>query len=84
MPTQSLQAQGQLKLNWPSRIPSKRRTILDEDIQALFHRQGGIEYDESETEGKDIIACADLEEVADGALDRRKTKFELALTLAGL
>lgn len=44
------------------------RAILDEDVQALFHGERGIEDDESETEGEDVVAIADLQEVANGTL----------------
>lgn len=44
------------------------RAILGQDIQTLLDRQGGIEDDETKTEWEDIVAGANLEEVADGTL----------------
>ena len=42
--------------------------ILNEDIQALFDGERGIEDDEAKAQGKHVIAVADLEEVAYGTL----------------
>lgn len=42
--------------------------ILDQDIQAFLNRQRGIEDNKTETEGEDVVAVADFEEIADGAL----------------
>lgn len=39
-------------------------TILDEDVQALLDKQSGVEDDEAETEGQDVITRADLEKGA--------------------
>lgn len=44
------------------------RTILDENIQALFYRESGVKDDQSETERKHIVACAHSEKVPDGSL----------------
>lgn len=43
-------------------------TILDQDIQALFHGQGGIEYDQAEAEWQHIVACAGFQKVANRVL----------------
>jgi hypothetical protein len=40
------------------------RTIHNQYIQAFLHCQGGIKVDESEAEGKDIVAGAELKEFA--------------------
>lgn len=45
-----------------------RRAILNENIQALLDGQGSIEDDESEAKGEDVVAIADLQEVANGTL----------------
>jgi hypothetical protein len=42
--------------------------ILNQDIQTLLDGEGCIEYDEPETERKDIVTGADFEEVTDGIL----------------
>lgn len=42
--------------------------ILDEDVQAFLDGERGVEDDESETEGEDVVASADLQEVANGTL----------------
>lgn len=46
--------------------PYHRRicTIHNQYVQALLHGQGGIEVDKSEAKREDIVASADLEEVA--------------------
>jgi len=41
---------------------------LNEDVQTLLYRKGGIEDDESETEREDIVGVSGLEEVANGTL----------------
>lgn len=41
---------------------------MDENVQALFDGERGIEDDESKTEGEDVVAIADLQEVANGTL----------------
>lgn len=62
---------------------SRRRvthTVLDQDVQALFNGQRGIENDETETQREDIIAVADFEEVANGTLVREtlaQCKYDL-------
>lgn len=43
-------------------------TILNEDVQTLFDRERGVENDQTEAERQHIVAGADLEEIADGAL----------------
>lgn len=45
-----------------------RPTILDEDVQALLDKQRGIEYNQTEADGKDVVAGADFEEGSNGAL----------------
>ena len=54
------------------RPPCKREecihAILNQDIQTLLDRERSIEYDEPETERKNIVAGADFEEVTDGTL----------------
>ena len=42
--------------------------ILNENIQAFFHRERGVEDDEAETQREDIVAGADLQEIANGTL----------------
>jgi len=42
--------------------------ILDENIQALFDREGGIENNEAETQREDVVAVADFQEIANGTL----------------
>jgi hypothetical protein len=76
MPTCAQSAPG--PLTWSN--PDKARgtgggvhAILNEDIQALFHRKRRVENYETETERKDIITGADLEEVANGTLEENKT-----------
>jgi hypothetical protein len=41
---------------------------LDENIQALFDREGGIEDNEAETQREDVVAVADFQEIANGTL----------------
>lgn len=52
-------------------------TILDQNVQALFNSQGSIKDDQAKAEGQDIVACADLEEVADRMLDERERSCQL-------
>jgi hypothetical protein len=42
--------------------------ILNENVQAFLDGERGVEDDESETEGEDVVAGADLQEVANGTL----------------
>jgi len=44
------------------------RAILNENVQALLDGERGVKDDESETEGKDVVTGADLQEVANGTL----------------
>lgn len=44
------------------------RTILEQDVEALFDEQVGVEEDEAERQRQDVVAGADLEKVADGFL----------------
>lgn len=44
-------------------------TILNQNIQAFLHSQGGIEDDKAKAEREDIVTCANFEEVANGTLD---------------
>lgn len=44
------------------------QTILDEDIQRLFDKQGGVENDQTKAEGQNIVACPDFQEGTDGSL----------------
>lgn len=46
------------------------RTILQENIQAFLHQEVGIEDDQTEGEGQDIIAGANFEEVPDCFLEK--------------
>lgn len=61
---------------------SKARTILQQNIQALFHQEVGIEDDQSEGEGQDIVAGANFEKVPDCFLD--KTTFVSVCFYRGL
>lgn len=45
-----------------------KRTILNENVQTLFDQQSGIEDDQAVAERENVIACASLEELANGAL----------------
>jgi hypothetical protein len=42
--------------------------ILDEDVQALLDGKGGVEDDQSEAEGEDVVGVSRLKEVANGTL----------------
>lgn len=44
-------------------------TTLDQNIEALFHGQADIEFDQSETQRKDIVASAHTEKVSYGFLE---------------
>lgn len=43
-------------------------TILYQDVQALLDQQRGIKNDQAEAQWKNVVACSDLEEIADCAL----------------
>jgi hypothetical protein len=45
--------------------PPSSCTILDQNIEALLNRKRGVEDDQSETEGKYIVAPAHFQKVAD-------------------
>lgn len=45
-----------------------RRTVLDEDVQALLHAQGGVEDDKAVADREHVIAGPGLEEGANRAL----------------
>lgn len=42
--------------------------ILDENIQTLFDREGGIEDNEAKTQREDVVTVADFQEIANGTL----------------
>jgi hypothetical protein len=44
------------------------RAILNKNVQAFLDGERGVEDDESETEGENVVAGADLQEVANGTL----------------
>lgn len=44
---------------------AEAHTILQQNIQALFHQEVGIEDDQAEGEGQDIVAGANFEKVPD-------------------
>lgn len=46
----------------------RRLTVLDQDAQALLDQQRGIEDDQSEAQGQDVVAGADFEEFSDALL----------------
>lgn len=45
-----------------------KRAVLNENVQALFDGERGIEDDESEAEREHIVGVSGLEEVANGTL----------------
>jgi hypothetical protein len=42
---------------------------LNQNIERLLDEQIGIQHDEAERQGQDIVASSDFEELADGFLD---------------
>lgn len=50
------------QLPWLQKSAQQVCTIHNQYVQAFLYRQGGIEIDESEAEGEDIVAGAELEE----------------------
>lgn len=64
---------GSSRKLWPPKVTGpKVRTILDKNVQTLFHRERRIEDNEPETQRKDVIASANLEEVANGTLEQKE------------
>lgn len=69
---------------WPPKVTgAKVHTILDKNVQTLFHRERRIEDNEPETQRKDVIASANLEEVANGTLEQ-KERSSISLDLRRL
>lgn len=56
-------------------------TILDEDVQALLDKQSGVEDDEAETEGQNVITRPDLEKGAYRSLmlDHELAQFKVMI-----
>jgi len=61
------------QLDSPNLLEKKKakrraRTILYENAEALLYEQFGVEHNETEREGQHIVACPDLEKLADPLL----------------
>ena len=52
-----------------SKPEPSERTILDQDGEALLDQQAGVEDDQTKAQRQDIVARAELEEIADFLLD---------------
>ena len=58
-----------------------RRTILDQDVEALLDEQVIVEHDETEREREHIVACPDFEEFANPPLFDVLAQSRLSATL---
>lgn len=57
----------------PSRVTRGQRTVLYQNAKTFFDEQIGVEDDEAKGQRQDVVAGADLEEIANSSLARNQS-----------